>query len=281
MGKMGSVVTAVFLVFHSGVLSAQDDTHSGAKPPRPSMSLNSREQYKRVHQLALRYILLERDEEAASFLNDHLSEHPDDPETHFILGVLDARQNRIDDALAMLREAIRLGLPEERVIAGPRELLANISNTAFYRDLVEDYGAAPVHGPLVGNVADRSATIWVRTARECLVRVLLSNPENPDLPPIAAEGNTSAASDYTVAISIGGLTPDCEYEYAVQLNDSEPHRSDAQHFKTFPETGLPSQFTLAFGGGAGFVPPHERMWETILADSPPGAAAAGRQRVHR
>ena len=43
--------------------------------------------------------------------------------------------------------------------------------------------------------------------------------------------------------------------------------------RTLPDTSLkkdaPSdKFTIAFGGGAGYVPPHERMWDTIGAIDP-------------
>ena len=43
--------------------------------------------------------------------------------------------------------------------------------------------------------------------------------------------------------------------------------------RTLPDTSLkqdaPSdKFTIAFGGGAGYVPPHERMWDTIRAIAP-------------
>ena len=38
---------------------------------------------------------------------------------------------------------------------------------------------------------------------------------------------------------------------------------------TSPKKDSPSdKFTIAFGGGAGYVPPHERMWDTIGAIDP-------------
>ena len=43
--------------------------------------------------------------------------------------------------------------------------------------------------------------------------------------------------------------------------------------RTLPDTSLKKEapsnkFTIAFGGGAGYVPPHERMWDTIRAIDP-------------
>jgi alkaline phosphatase D len=39
-------------------------------------------------------------------------------------------------------------------------------------------------------------------------------------------------------------------------------------FRTAPAPGKRAKFHLAFGGGAGFVPPHERVWNTILDRRP-------------
>ena len=39
-------------------------------------------------------------------------------------------------------------------------------------------------------------------------------------------------------------------------------------FKTLVDKGNPIKFRIAFGGGAGFVPQHEYMWNTIRAEHP-------------
>ena len=41
-----------------------------------------------------------------------------------------------------------------------------------------------------------------------------------------------------------------------------------QQFRTLESKGKPTKFTLAFGGGAGFVPENERMWDTIGSFDP-------------
>jgi alkaline phosphatase D len=39
-------------------------------------------------------------------------------------------------------------------------------------------------------------------------------------------------------------------------------------FATFPKQGQGGRFAVAFGGGAGYVPEHERMWDTIRRFAP-------------
>ena len=39
-------------------------------------------------------------------------------------------------------------------------------------------------------------------------------------------------------------------------------------FVTFPQTGKPARFAVAFGGGAGYAPESERMWDTIRGCEP-------------
>ena len=50
-------------------------------------------------------------------------------------------------------------------------------------------------------------------------------------------------------------------------SDVEPSASDGT-IRTFAPPGAASKFVIAFGGGAGYVPEHERMWNTIGSFDP-------------
>ena len=52
--------------------------------------------------------------------------------------------------------------------------------------------------------------------------------------------------------------------------DGQKNESPKQRFTTFNQVGNAGNFRLAFGGGAGFVPQHEYIWNTI-ADTEPQA----------
>jgi alkaline phosphatase D len=70
-------------------------------------------------------------------------------------------------------------------------------------------------------------------------------------------------------ITLEGLRPDTEYHYAVQLGDeSRTLRDEAQRFRTYPSAGASGKIRIVFGGCSGYVPPNERMWDTIRGFAP-------------
>ncbi len=63
--------------------SPATDPLGGANAPTPQLQLKREEQYKRVHQLALRYELLGRRDDARRFATDYLARHPGMPRRTF------------------------------------------------------------------------------------------------------------------------------------------------------------------------------------------------------
>lgn len=250
------------------VWSQETDDLAGASRPKPDMNLKRDWQYKRVHQLALRYILGDRAADAEAFLHDFLEAHEDDAESYFILGVLQAQQGELDESVAMLRKAIELGLPPERIVAGPRTLFEPLASHEFYRRLLDEYAAVPLHGPLVGHVTDHSASIWIRTAKASPVSVIVYDVENPQESHASEPVESTEGQDFTAVVNIDGLEPDTAYRYEIRIGDGSVQRQPLWRFRTFPTAGDPARFTIAFGGGAGYVPDNEHMWHTVATYHP-------------
>jgi len=180
----------------------------------------------------------------------------DDPETHFVRMMLELQRGETDAAVKEAEAALEAGLPFVRLAAGPRELLSALQETEAYQQWAADYGAPSLlHGPMVGAVTDRSASFWVRTARPAKVQIKIGKLASPE---VAA----SADADLTAVTTVEGLSADTEYEYQVFIN-GKPVATEAAKFRTFPQPGAAAKFSVAFGGGAGYVPRWERMWDTI------------------
>lgn len=240
----------------AAVLAALPIT-SSAQRPAPAKSPR---QYKRIHQQALKQITDGNAARAVAALQDVIRKRPDDAESRFMLTVALAQVGKIDEAVAAMQQAIKLGLPPARFIAGPRDLLAPIHARKEFKQLLEKPESLLVHGPLIGSVTDSSVSVWVRTSRPATVHVFVSTPRGS----VKNVARTTAENDYTVVVKVSGLDPDTLYEYQVKVEAGDDRfRSDSFHFRTSPKPGTKTKFTLAFGGGSGYVPANERMWNTI------------------
>ncbi len=234
----------------------------GASKPKPDLSFKKENQYKRVHQSSLRFILRGELDKTEAFLTEYLANHPSDEETLYMLGILQGQRGNLEQAEAFLRRAIAEGLPEERLLAGPHAIMKPLAGTELLEHLNEKYENRIVHGPLVGNVTDTSASFWVRTPSECEVEVIAENADG-SYSVKSPRVSSQASEDFTVVANVEGLRPGMEYQYRLRINRL-PTATDAElSFRTMPLSGESSKFTIAFGGGAGFVPENERMWNTI------------------
>ena len=235
----------------------------GASRPRPDFSFRKEDQYKRVHQASLRFILQGESERSREFLEQYLQKNPGDAETLYMLGVLHIKTEQPEIAIDYLTRAIESGLPWGRLVAGPRDLLSPLRETTLLRDAFREFAHRPVHGPLLGNVTSDAASVWVRTANDSKVRIMVSTTAGFDNPVYSRAASSAAEADYTAVATITGLQPDTSYHYAVQIDGGDWNYSDRQQFHTFVPSGRSSRFRVAFGGGAGYVPHNERMWKTI------------------
>ncbi len=249
----------------------------GASHPRVSNDYmkaepNPVQELKRIGQYALRLIQTDRAAEAVAYGDRYRAAHPGlmDQEVLFMKTIAQAQLGHLDDAARSMAQAIdEAGLPPPRFLAGPRRLLAPLEAHAAFADLRERSSGELVHGPMLGAMTDRSVRVWVRGVTETRVRVVASTSADLREPVVSPWTSIRSEEDFTAVMRLDGLRPDTDYHYAVQLGDeTRTLRGEAQRFRTYPTAGGPMRLQVAFGGCSGYVPPNERVWDTIRGFSP-------------
>lgn len=203
---------------------------------------------------------------AIKHFEKYLDHHPGDLESLYGLAIAYAQKKDKDKAIAYVKQAVEAGLPFSRFLAGPRSLLEPLTDSAEFEALAKEHSVELLHGPTLGCVTDSSAKFWVRTANEVLVQVIVSSSENMDSPIKSAVAETNKDKDFTAVLTVRDLRPDTRYYYELFVDGRKEPR--LRSFHTFPASGTKAKFQIGFGGGAGYNPQHERMWNTIAAHKP-------------
>ena len=240
----------------------------GASRPVPELTFRKAKQYKRVHQTSLRLILRGELDKPEAFLNQYLKQHPNDPETLYMQGILYGQRGNVPRAERTLESAIKAGLPDDRIIAGPRQMMKPLHQSQLWKRLSAKYATGPVHGPLIGNVTHDAASFWVRTTNESHVQVIVSRSGDAEAAKKSNSIRSRSTDDFTGVVRVSGLEPNTQYRYAVRIDDGPLDFLPHQTFRTQTRPGVATKFTIAFGGGAGYVPENERMWTTIQQFDP-------------
>ncbi len=221
----------------------------------------AQEQYKTLARNSIAQIVDGKYDAAIKDSEKYLDKNPKDLESMYVMAVAYAQKGDIDKALGYAKQAVDTGLPFSRFLAGPRDLLKPLTGSAEFKALAKKHRGELLHGPMLGCVTDTSAKFWVRTANEVPVQVFVSNSKKM----VPALGSTvvktNKAKDFTALVAVQGLKPDTRYYYKLLVDGNIEPR--LWSFRTFPASGIKSRFWIGFGGGAGFTPQHERMWDTI------------------
>jgi alkaline phosphatase D len=202
--------------------------------------------------------------------NEYLETDPSQPEALFALAIAQAQLGWVELAFTTMLKAIAGGLPFERFVAGPRDLLAPLTSTKRFKDYFATHPVPLVHGPMLGAMSESSVRVWVRTAEESEVTVRVFRAA--DLRDTAPVGTSSAktvkAMDYTGVVELTGLQPSTRYRYDVLMGNKSLLGVNRPEFETFPEQSSSKKIRVAFGGCAAYIPEHERMWDTIASFHP-------------
>jgi len=220
-------------------------------------------QYKRRGQRQMLTIQEGHPELAVKYCINRLQKNPDDPETLYMLTVAWSQLGEIDSAMMMMHQALDAGLPFERFLAGPRRLLKPLSESKPFKDYMGKHSVQVIHGPMIGAVTATSARFWVRTLEEVQIGINIFEDSEGNLPIAFETGQTKSAKDYTTVIEVKGLKPNTEYYYDVMIACETYYEDRYPSFTTYPTTVKPTTFKVAIGGGAGFTPHHEYIWDTI------------------
>jgi hypothetical protein len=189
------------------------------------------------------------------------------PENNFVMSMLYSIKGDPANSVNYARAAVVAGLPFERLLAGPRDAFQTLYNSREFREWADNESKMLLHGPMLGNVTHDGASFWIRTADESRVGISVTPESGSNLKARTSEGRTQRGSDYTTVVRIEGLNPNTLYSYSLTI-DGRPVPVKDPAFRTYPRKGDPGKFRVAFGGGAGYVPEHERMWLTIKERDP-------------
>jgi alkaline phosphatase D len=221
-------------------------------------------EYKRRGQRQMLDIVEGRPREAISYCNELLTEDANDLESWYNLTVALCRIGEVDSAFQTMQIALAKGLPFERFAAGPRSLLRPLTRTAEFKNMVRRANIQLLHGPMLGCVTARSAKFWIRTFDEVPVRIVVSVSDKLSRPRRSSTVTTAADRDFTAIIEVEGLRPSTKYYYDVLIQGKSTLGPNFPSFRTYPSAEDGGQFKIGFGGGAGYYPPNERIWDVIL-----------------
>jgi len=222
-------------------------------------------QTKRIGQRQIR-LTIDGDPAAAVKLCQKMLEvAPNHVESLYNMAVALGQLGREKEAVAYMNRALAAGLPLGRLVAGPRELLEPLTDTDEFAKLAAEQGSPLVHGPMLGCVTDRGAKIWVRTAEEMSVQVVVSTAVDLSQAIRSATVFSDQKYDYTAIAEVSSLQPDTLYYYDIVLDGKPTLSRPFPSLKTYPREGEAARFQVGFGGGAGYTPKYERMWTTIAS----------------
>ncbi|MDP7204191.1 MAG: hypothetical protein QGH11_01375 [Pirellulaceae bacterium] len=193
---------------------------------------------------------------------------PPTSETHYVRMLVALGQKKTDQAVLHAGAALDAGLPFSRLVAGPRGELAALYATDQYQQWASQNSSMRVlHGPMLGAIRSDSASLWLRTAKEGSVQVRVLDAESGALISTSEKVASREDGDFTAVVQLVGLEADHAYRYEIQV-DGAPALAQNTRFRTYPEKGTPARFAVGLGGGAGFVPKWESMWDTVLRSRP-------------
>lgn len=225
-------------------------------------TVNALEQYKKRARDAISQIVDGQVDAAIDHFEEYLKEHPGDLESLYGLAVAYTQKQDLIKAMVYVKKAVDGGLPLDRFIAGPRDLLHPLTESKAFQELSKAYPLAGLlHGPMVGAVTDTSARFWVRTIDEAPIQIWVEGTNTSDSHTKSPIVETYRERDFTAVIPVDGLKPNTEYHYGISVN--QVSHSTKWTFRTFPAQGKACRFQIGFGGGAGYTPQYERMWNTI------------------
>ena len=190
--------------------------------------------------------------------------HTDPAEKAFVSTLCLLKEGKTRAAFEMAQKAVELGLPFERFLTEPREWLAPLRKlSAFKKWKSQRQPSLLIHGPMIGQVTDNSASFWFRTDGVCEIGVEITGHSGRE------KMVTTENNGFVGVIEVDGLLPGTYFAYEVFVNGNKFVDENREFgFRTFPQVDEGARFSIAFGGCSGFVPEYESVWERIADHDP-------------
>jgi alkaline phosphatase D len=220
-------------------------------------------QYKKRPTEAIARIAQGKSDIVIQEMEDFLSSFPTDAESLYCMVVAYSAKNKVPQAMTYVKRALESGLPLERFIAGPSNLLNKLVNSKEFKEYAQGRFVKLVHGPMLGDLTATGAKIWARTDKVAEVTITVS--ENGQEWSKVFHETTSKENEYTAIVQLKELKPSTNYNYSVSVDGSQLFEKGT--FTTAGNKGEKSKFRIGFGGGAGYTPWYERMWDTLAVQS--------------
>jgi alkaline phosphatase D len=223
-------------------------------------------QYKRSGQRLLLFVLDGKIDSAITKCKSRLKKYPSDLEALFILTIAYCQLENKQAALETAKKALESGMPLERFIAGPRELLKPLFSTKEFSELLKKENIKIIHGPMLGNVTENGIGIWFITASESEVELNVFEQNNLKRNRQKYVQSSTKNDDYVVKFNVDNLLPGTIYKYDL-IVDGKLELTE-KSFSTLREKEHIKNVKIIFGGVAGYTPEHTNTWKEILNRNP-------------
>ncbi|MFT5125592.1 MAG: alkaline phosphatase D [Verrucomicrobiales bacterium] len=157
---------------------------------------------------------------------------------------------------------------QEMIESGKKDAgLKDVNTQEVFQAIIATNEMKHFGGPVIGDLTDTSALIWLRTPQAAEVQVLVNDEPAFHQGWFSRPLTTGPQTDYTVQLPIKGLQASTRYYYQIEV-DGEIALKTPASFVTAPARGERARFSVGFGGGARYNHVYENMWDTIAARKP-------------
>jgi len=194
------------------------------------------------------------------YLNQFMEHFPNDEEGLWGLSLLYSARKDIQKSFKYMKLAIQEGLPVGRFTVGMDGMFNHLLSNPQVIEYLKNFSTDLIHGPVLGNVRPHDITIWFRTNGPKNVQIKYKKPDGGQWNE-SMEVHTQIEHENTGKIVLTNLEPSKDYIYYVSVGGQKS--SPVFRFQTAPPENTPGRFSIGFGGGAGYTPKYERMWDTL------------------
>ena len=234
--------------------------------PRETLEFRNMEverlQYKQLIREVVFYLESGYYDHALRFVNEFMLHFPEDEEGYWAYSLIYAVRKDINKSFEYMKKALNGGLPLSRFTVGLSPLFDPLTESQIFQYFIKEREHLLVHGPVLGNITDQSASFWIRTYKPATIVIKLTNQNNAGITHESEMISTQPDKENTAVITVNGLEAETAYNYKLQINQ-KVYSDSSYVFSTAPDPLSSTKFLVGFGGGAGYTPVHERMWDTI------------------